>query len=65
VIENYKYLSLYMGFRGHMKELSFVTEVDSRGRITIPQTIRSLLGLKNGDFVKVGKVIKVTKEAED
>lgn len=48
-----------------MKELSFVTEVDSRGRITIPQTIRSLLGLKNGDFVKVGKVIKVTKEAED
>ena len=47
-----------------MNELSFIAEVDSRGRITIPQTIRSLLGLKDRDFVKIGNVLKVTKEDE-
>ncbi len=42
----------------------FVNEVKPRGRITIPQTIRSLLGLKDGDIVKIGDVQKITKEAE-
>ena len=48
-----------------MEELSFVTEVDSRGRITIPQTIRTLLGLKDRDIVRIGNVQKVNKEASD
>ena len=60
-----KKLALPKGFRGHMKELSFVTEVDSRGRITIPQTIRTLLGLKESDFVRIGNVQKVSKEEEN
>ena len=47
-----------------MGELSFIAEIDSRGRITIPRTIRTLLGLEDRDFVKIGNVIKVTKEAE-
>ena len=47
-----------------MRELSFIAEVDSRGRITIPQTIRSLLGLKDKDFVKIGNIQRVSKEAE-
>jgi len=47
-----------------MGELSFVAEVDSRGRITIPRTIRTLLGVKDRDFVKVGNVQKVAKEVE-
>jgi len=32
---------------------SFVAQVIADGRITIPLTLRKLLGIKEGDFVKV------------
>lgn len=44
--------------------VDFINEIDSKGRMTIPGTARSLLELKDGDFVKIGNVQKVTKEAE-
>ncbi len=48
-----------------MKELSFVTEMGARGRITIPQTIRTLLELKEKDIIKIGYVQKITKEIDE
>ena len=38
----------------------FLAEVIAAGRITIPKTVRKILGIKEGDFVKV-EIIEVIR----
>lgn len=44
---------------------NFVARIISRGRITIPETLREVFDLQDGDLVEVEIKGKVTNETEE
>ena len=44
-----------------IEEKSFIARIIEGGRVTIPDTLRELLELENGDIVEL-KIIKVEKK---
>jgi AbrB family looped-hinge helix DNA binding protein len=46
-----------------MSKLKFIAKVISLGRVTIPEEIRQLLNIKDGDLLEV-EVSKVKKEVK-
>jgi len=43
------------------REIEFISKVISEGRVTIPKRIRELLGIREGDYIKL-ELIEVKRE---
>jgi len=47
------------------KPLEFIAEVFHNGKITIPRTIREILDIKDGDYVRIAVIEIVNKKKEE